>query len=222
MTPSGVPEEASQAEDERSRLLRVVRRFSVRRGRFILASGAVSDVYLDLRLTTTSPEGALLASRLLLREATERGANRIGGPTLGADPLVGAAMALAARTTLEMRGFLVRPKAKDHGAERRIEGHLAAGDRALVLDDVVTSGGSILRAAEAVRDTSKIRRGKLLQVPKDYYKIAVMLKIPEEKELQRRLSSRPGKHIPATVIQSMISQLTPPTEDEGFDKIINL
>lgn len=70
--------------------------------------------------------------------------------------------------------------------------------------------------------TPKIRRKKLLQIQNDYYKIAVAFKVPEEIELNRRLNSRPGKYIPATVMQSMISQLTPPTEDEGFNKIINL
>ncbi len=110
----------------------------------------VSDYYLDLRLTTTHPEGARIAARLLIAKAMARGANRVGGPTLGADPLVGAAVALC-RPASGLRGFLVRAQAKDHGTGRRIEGHLQPGDRALVLDDVVTAGGSILRAVEAVR-----------------------------------------------------------------------
>lgn len=70
--------------------------------------------------------------------------------------------------------------------------------------------------------TPKIRKGKLSQVPNDYFKMAVVLPLPEKDELQRRLDSRSGKHIPITVIQSMISNLTLPTEDEGFNKIINL
>lgn len=70
--------------------------------------------------------------------------------------------------------------------------------------------------------TPNTRKGKLLQVPKDYFKIAIVLKVPEPEELQRRLNSRPGKFIPLGVVNSMIDQFTPPTYDEGFDKIINL
>jgi orotate phosphoribosyltransferase len=135
-------------QDRRS-LLRLIRRVCLKRGRFVLASGAVSDTYLDLRLATTHPEGARLAARFLLAEAERLGAKRIGGPTLGADPLVGAAVARSENP--EIRGFIVRSQSKDHGTGRQIEGHLGPGDRALVLDDVVTAGGSILRALEAVR-----------------------------------------------------------------------
>ena len=79
----------------RERLLRLIRRLSLKRGHFVLASGAVSDTYLDLRLTTTHFEGARLSAGFLLAEAARLGANRVGGPTLGADPLVGAAVALS-------------------------------------------------------------------------------------------------------------------------------
>lgn len=137
-------------EADRRRLRALIRQLSLRRGRFVLASGAVSDYYLDLRLTTTHPEGGALAARFLLAEAARLGANRVGGPTLGADPLVGAAMALAPPASA-LRGFMVRGQAKDHGTGRQVEGHLAEGDRALVFDDVVTAGGSILKSIEAVR-----------------------------------------------------------------------
>lgn len=69
--------------------------------------------------------------------------------------------------------------------------------------------------------TVKSRRGKISQLPKDYYKIAVVMKLPDKEELEKRLNSRPGKFIPKSVIDSMISQLTLPTIDEGFNKIIN-
>jgi orotate phosphoribosyltransferase len=146
------PNSDPAAAGDRARLLGLIRRLSLRRGRFVLSSGAISDYYLDLRLTTTHPQGVLLAARLLLREAARVGANRVGGPTLGADPLVGAAPALSSGRQ-NLGGFMVRPQAKDHGTGRLIEGHLGPGDRALVFDDVVTAGGSILRAVEAVRTT---------------------------------------------------------------------
>lgn len=149
MNPTSFPSIPATAR-ERARLLHLIRTLSLKRGRFVLASGAVSDTYLDLRLTTTHPEGARLSARFLLQEAARLRANRIGGPTLGADPLVGAAVALSDADG--PRAFMVRARTKDHGTGRLIEGHLEPGDRALVLDDVVTAGGSILHACEAVRE----------------------------------------------------------------------
>jgi orotate phosphoribosyltransferase len=151
MRPGPSPAVDFLAARERARLRELIRTLSLKRGRFVLASGAISDYYLDLRLTTTHPEGARLAASFLLREAHRLGAGRVGGPTLGADPLVGAAVCLSAGTGDEVCGFLVRSQAKDHGTGKQIEGHLGRGDRVLILDDVVTAGGSILRACEAVR-----------------------------------------------------------------------
>lgn len=69
--------------------------------------------------------------------------------------------------------------------------------------------------------SSKVRRGKLSQVPKSYTKIAVVFPIPEPNELKKRLASRPGKNIPAHIVSSMIDNFQPPSKDEGFDKIIS-
>ena len=137
---------------DRQALLRVIRRVSLRRGQFVLSSGATSDYYLDLRLTTTDPDGARLAAEALLREASRLGAAGVGGPTLGADPIVGATVARSAGSSHPVHGFLVRAAAKQHGTGRQIEGHLNPGERVVLLDDVVTSAGSLLRAAEAVRE----------------------------------------------------------------------
>jgi 8-oxo-dGTP diphosphatase len=139
----------------------------LKRGRFVLSSGAVSDYYLDLRLATTHPAAARLAARFLLAEVARRGANRVGGPTLGADPLVGAAVSLVPASAGVLGGFMVRPQAKDHGTGRQIEGHLGVGDRALVFDDVVTAGGSILRAVDAVRAAGAEVAGSWCLVDRD-------------------------------------------------------
>src|SRR5262245_22150533 len=93
---------------DRARLLSLIRQLSLERGRFVLSSGAVSDFYLDLRRTTTEPEAASLAAGFLLDEAQRLQADRIGGPTLGADPLVGAGVALSLIEGRPVRGFLVR------------------------------------------------------------------------------------------------------------------
>ncbi|MCA9726468.1 MAG: NUDIX domain-containing protein, partial [Candidatus Eisenbacteria bacterium] len=117
----------------------------------MLSSGAVSDHYLDLRKTTTHPAGAFLAARFLAHEAQRLGATHVGGPTLGADPIVGATVALSHESTWPLRGYLVRSAAKDHGTGRQVEGQIEAGARVIILDDVVTSAGSLLKAVDAVR-----------------------------------------------------------------------
>ena len=80
-------------------------------------------------VATTHPAAARLAARFLLAETARRGANRLGGPTLGADPLVGAAVSLVPASAGVLGGFMVRSQAKDHGTGRQIEGHLGTGDR---------------------------------------------------------------------------------------------
>lgn len=144
--PGGTPQNT-----DRARLWMAIRRLSLRRGHFVLSSGATSDYYLDLRLTTTDPEGAILGAAFLAAEARRQGARRVGGPTLGADPLVGAVAAVTAHQPDPIAGFIVRAQQKGHGTQRQIEGHLSAGDRVIVFDDVVTTAGSLVRAIEHVR-----------------------------------------------------------------------
>jgi 8-oxo-dGTP diphosphatase len=162
-----LPADLVPTEADRARLLRWIRHLSLKRGRFVLSSGAVSDYYLDLRLATTHPAAARLAARFLLAEVAHRGANRVGGPTLGADPLVGAAVSLVPTSAGVLGGFMVRPQAKNHGTGRQVEGHLGAGDRALVFDDVVTAGGSILNAVDAVRAAGAEVMGSWCLVDRD-------------------------------------------------------
>lgn len=140
---------------ERSRLLAILLERSLRFGKFKLASGAESDFYVDVRKTNLDPEGIRLVARLLADVTglgTDRGPNAVGGPTLGADPMVTALglEALARGTAVEC--FLVRKEAKGHGTGSRIEGNLSPGARVLLVDDVLTQGGSMLSAAEAVRE----------------------------------------------------------------------
>jgi orotate phosphoribosyltransferase len=130
---------------------------SVRRGRFTLASGRVSTLYIDARLTTMSPEGLALIGPLGL-SALQHGDWRIdavGGLTLGADPI---AYAISYASALEsgkgrtlVRAFTVRKEPKTHGTGQLIEGPFCAGDRTAVVEDVITTGGSALRAAEVIR-----------------------------------------------------------------------
>jgi orotate phosphoribosyltransferase len=137
---------------DRPRLLELLRQHSVRRGDFVLASGARSNVYVDCRATTFHAEGQVLVGRLLgelLRETGWR-PRSVGGLTMGADP-VACAMAHASwQGDAPVHAFSVRKEAKLHGTSRRVEGVFAAGMEVVVLEDSVTSGGSALRACAAV------------------------------------------------------------------------
>ena len=127
---------------------------SARRGQFTLASGRTSTLYIDARLTTMSPEGLALIGPLglgMLRHTGWR-VDAVGGLTLGADPI---AYAISYASVLvgghPVRAFTVRKEAKAHGTGRLIEGPFRAGDRVAVIEDVITTGGSALRAVDAVR-----------------------------------------------------------------------
>lgn len=125
---------------------------SVRRGDFVLASGARSSYYIDARLTTMSAQGQTLIGRLgleAIRDAGWRPAG-VGGLTMGADPVAYAIAAASAGSGASIDAFSVRKTAKDHGTGRRIEGNFRSGDQVVVVEDVITSGGSALQAIEAV------------------------------------------------------------------------
>ena len=138
---------------DRGTLVRLLAQRSVRRGRFTLASGRESSHYVDARLTTMSPEGLAVIGPLALEAIRARGwqVDAVGGLTLGADP-ISYATALASVTAPPLvRAFTVRKEAKQHGTGRLIEGPMREGDRVVVIEDVITTGGSALRAAEAIQ-----------------------------------------------------------------------
>lgn len=126
---------------------------SVRFGDFTLASGAKSSFYIDCRLTTMSAKGQVLIGPLGLAAIHTAGwrPKAIGGLTMGADPVSYAIAAASAETPEIIDAFSVRKSAKEHGTGRRIEGNFAAGDAVVVIEDVITSGGSALQAIEVIR-----------------------------------------------------------------------
>jgi len=135
------------------RLIALLARESARRGQFTLSSGRTSTLYIDARRTTMSPQGLTLVGPLglgAIREAKWR-PDSVGGMTLGADPISYAISYASATTDTPVRAFTVRKEAKAHGTGRLIEGPFAAGDSVVIIEDVITTGGSALRAADAVR-----------------------------------------------------------------------
>lgn len=158
MVPPAPPNDARVDADAHARLVALLAERSARRGQFTLASGRSSTLYVDARLTTMSPDGLALIGPLALATCDAAGwaPDAVGGLTLGADPVsyaIAYASALAAPATGRplVRAFTVRKAPKQHGTGRLIEGPFREGDRVVVVEDVITTGGSALKAVEAIR-----------------------------------------------------------------------
>lgn len=125
---------------------------SLRRGDFVLASGRRSPYYIDARLTTMSGEGLALIGALGLERLAARGwaPQAVGGLTLGADPVAYALAAAAHGRGAPLDAFTVRKETKTHGTAKRIEGCFTPGAAVVVVEDVITSGGSARDAIGAV------------------------------------------------------------------------
>ena len=119
-------------------------------GEITLSSGKKSSYYFDGRLLSLSSSGAALLGKSIWARMSELGVSVVAGPTIGADPLIGAALATAGEQQAVARGLLVRPEEKAHGTCKKIEGLMHPRDRVLVVDDVCTKGGSLLRSIEAL------------------------------------------------------------------------
>lgn len=138
---------------QRDALVQLLAVRSARRGSFTLASGRVSDFYVDCRLTTMSPDGLVLVGPLAYAMVRDSGwvVDSVGGLTLGADPVSYAIAYASALAGTPVRCFAVRKEAKGHGMGKRIEGSFRSGDRVVVIEDSMTTGGSALNAADAIR-----------------------------------------------------------------------
>jgi len=137
---------------DRTALERLLVHRSVRHGDFLLASGKRSTYYIDARLTTMSADGLALVGRLGLAAIRHAGWEpaAVGGLTMGADPVAYAIARASADDPPPVDAFSVRKSAKEHGTGRRIEGNFPTDRPVVVVEDVITSGGSALHAIEAV------------------------------------------------------------------------
>jgi orotate phosphoribosyltransferase len=134
-------------------LLSLLATRSAKRGRFTLASGRQSSLYIDARITTMSPDGLALIGPLGLEAIQGAGwlADSVGGLTMGADPIACAISYASASSAAPLRAFTVRKEPKTHGTGKLIEGPFAAGDRVVVIEDTITTGSSAQKAIDAVR-----------------------------------------------------------------------
>jgi orotate phosphoribosyltransferase len=138
----------------RARLLEIIRQKSLitEGGPFKLASGAMSDYYLDMKPTTFDAEGAALVAEIIVDMlAEERDIDSIGGLELGAVPIV-AAVCAHSFGRKPVAGFVVRKEKKGHGTDQKIDGNFRDGSRVVLIEDVTTKGGSVMQAVRAVRD----------------------------------------------------------------------
>jgi orotate phosphoribosyltransferase len=154
---------------DHDRLVTLLAERSTRRGHFTLASGRQSTLYIDARLTTMSPDGLALIGPLALKalQQSDWQVNAVGGLTLGADPVSYAVAYASALAGTPLRAFTVRKEAKTHGTTRLIEGPFREGDRVAVIEDVITTGGSALRAVEAIRAAGGVVAGVLALVDRE-------------------------------------------------------
>ncbi|MCX6393704.1 MAG: orotate phosphoribosyltransferase [Solirubrobacterales bacterium] len=142
---SASPEDLTAA---RQVLLEELQAHALLRGDFVLASGRQSTYLIDAKKAIMQPRGFLAMGQLVAAEAELRGATAVGGMTMGADPIACSALAGGA----DVKAFFVRKEPKDHGAGKQIEGpDLVPGEKCLMVEDVVTTGGSTVRAIEVMQ-----------------------------------------------------------------------
>ena len=154
---------------DHSTLVALLAERSAKRGQFTLASGKQSTFYIDARLTTMSPEGLSIIGPLALATIRQTGwsIDAVGGLTLGADPISYAISYASARSDHPLRAFTVRKEAKGHGTGKLLEGPFRKGDRVAVIEDVLTTGGSALRAIDAIREAGGTVVGVLALVDRE-------------------------------------------------------
>lgn len=138
----------------KTKLAGLLLELSYREGDFTLTSGKKSDYYFDCKQTALHPEGSYLVGRLFVEMLKDFDCKGVGGMTLGADPLVSSVTVVSHLEGLSMPGFIIRKKSKGHGTNQYLEGmaNFEEGDRVVLLEDVCTTGGTLITAAQRVRD----------------------------------------------------------------------
>lgn len=139
-------------QQEKEQLLAILKKEAFFTGKFILSSGKESPYYLDARLVTLSAAGAYLTGRIILDMVKNDTLDAIGGPTLGADPMVGAVGSLSYQAGKPIPTFIIRKTPKGHGKGNQVEGPaLKEGCRVVIIDDVATTGKAFVESIEVLQ-----------------------------------------------------------------------
>ncbi len=133
---------------DRQALQQLIQQQALKFGQFTLASGKQASFYLDCRQVTLDAGGAKLIGEGMLELLAEPWPELVGGMVIGADPITGALLALAGSRKRPLRGIMVRKEPKGHGTGKHVEGPYLAGEEVVIVEDVVTTGGSSLKAIE--------------------------------------------------------------------------
>lgn len=133
-------------------LLELLKQRAVRRGTFLLASGGTSDIYIDTRMLAVFSRSTRLIGEVLYERTWDLDFDALGGLETGAIPLVTATVLTYDLYGRQKEGFWVRNQPKSHGTQKLVEGCLTKGNHVLLLEDVCTSGSSVLRAVQVVRE----------------------------------------------------------------------
>tara|TARA_R110002072_G_scaffold238769_2_gene396323 strand:- start:228182 stop:228742 length:561 start_codon:yes stop_codon:yes gene_type:complete len=137
---------------DREALIKLFKERALKFGDFTLASGKKSTYYMDGKQITLHAKGLKLVSEGLLDLLSDVEADAIGGMSIGADPIIGGVLTVAAERDQALIGVMVRKEAKGHGTQKYIEGPLEPGMKVVVIDDVVTTGGSSIEACQRIQD----------------------------------------------------------------------
>ena len=137
---------------DRQQLIDLFRKRALKFGAFTLASGKKSSYFLDGKQVTLDATGLRLVSEGMLELLADVRYDAVGGVPIGADPIVGGMLTVAATQGRSLHGFLVRKEAKGHGTDRYIEGPVKPGMDVVIVEDVVTTGGSSFQAVDRVQE----------------------------------------------------------------------
>jgi len=137
---------------DQDRLIQLFKERALKFGEFTLASGKTASYYLDGKQVVLQSEGLRLVGEGLLDLLKDVEYDAIGGMSIGADPIVGGAITVAAERGVDLRGFMIRKEAKGHGTNKYVEGPVSPGDKVVIVDDVVTTGGSSLLAVDRIEE----------------------------------------------------------------------
>jgi orotate phosphoribosyltransferase len=138
-------------QEDKAALLKLILKEAYFREKIMLSSGKMSDFYVDARRITLKPEGAFLTARIMLELVKDLSVDAIGGPTLGADPLVGAIGVLSFQQKKPINTFIIRKAPKPHGKQQQIEGPLLKDHaRIILIDDVATTGKAFVESIDVL------------------------------------------------------------------------
>lgn len=132
----------------KEKLLKILKKKSIIIGDITLSSGKKSSYYIDAKMTSLNRDGVVLCAKLFSSQL--KGIDGIGGPTLGADPFLGAILYECWNNKKPITGFIVRRQLKSHGTQKLIEGPLKKGAKVAILEDVITTGNSVYQAIQAI------------------------------------------------------------------------